>query len=69
VRPPQQPLKHQTKAPHGMRNHGMRQGMRHGMYATCHGIHVRGFPGCARVTPPREFSLKLIIPGPVGRWR
>ena len=31
VRPPQQPLKHQTKAPYSMRNHGMRQGMRHGM--------------------------------------
>ncbi len=38
-------------------------------YTTCHGIHVRAFPECARVTPPREFSLKLIIPGPVGRWR
>ncbi len=31
IRPPQQPLKHQTKAHHGMRNYGMRQGMRHGM--------------------------------------
>jgi len=46
VRPPQQPLKHQTKAPYGMRNHGMRHGMRH-----------------AKLSP------KLIIPGPVGRWR
>ncbi len=26
VRPPQQPLKHQTKAPHSIRNHGMRHG-------------------------------------------
>jgi len=31
VRPPQQPLKHQTKAHHGMRNYGMRQGMRQGI--------------------------------------
>jgi len=38
-------------------------------HATCHGIHVRILPGCAWVTPPRELSLKLIIPGPVGRWR
>ncbi len=38
-------------------------------YATCHGIHVRAFPEYARVTPPRELSPKLIIPGPVGRWR
>ncbi len=28
IRPPQQPLKHQTKAPHGIRNHGIRQGIR-----------------------------------------
>jgi len=38
-------------------------------YATCHGIYVRIIPGCAWVTPPRELSPKLIIPGPVGRWR
>jgi len=62
VRPPQQPLKHQTKAHHGIRNYGMRQGMRYG-------IHVRILPGYARVTPPRELLSKLIIPGPVGRWR
>jgi len=31
VRPPQQPLNPQTKAPHGMRNHGIRQGIRQGM--------------------------------------
>ncbi len=36
-------------------------------HAKWHGIHVRILPGYARVTPPREFSLKLIIPGPVGR--
>jgi len=38
-------------------------------YAKWHGIHVRILHGCARVTPPRELSPKLIIPGPVGRWR
>jgi len=38
-------------------------------YAKWHGIHMRILPGCARVTPPRDLSLKLIIPGPVGRWR
>jgi len=36
-------------------------------YATCHSVHVRILPGYAWVTPPRELSLKLIIPGPVGR--
>jgi len=31
IRPPQQPLKHQTKAHYGMRNYGIRQGIRQGM--------------------------------------
>jgi len=46
--------------------HAPRHAPRH---AICHGTHVRILRGCACVTHPRELSLKLIIPGPVGRWR
>jgi len=46
--------------------HAPRHAPRH---ATYYGIHMRILPRYAWVTPPRELSLKLIIPGPVGRWR
>jgi len=50
--------------------HAPRHAPRHApWYAKWHGIHMRILPGYARVTPPRELSPKLIIPGPVGRWR
>jgi len=44
--------------------------LRHALWhATCYGVYMRILPGYAWVTPLRELSLKLIIPGPVGRWR
>jgi len=63
VRPPQQPLKHQTKAPHGMRNYGMRQGMRQGMR---HGMRYAMVFMCALSpgdAPARTFA-KTYYSGP-----
>jgi len=60
VRPSQQPLKHQTKAPHGMLNHGMRQGMRHCMRHNM--VFMCAFsPDVPRGRPRKDFGQNSLF--------